>query len=50
MEVGLDGRVIRTFDNILDQIVSHKEIQVEQLREKTPLAELEASSCSTSNS
>lgn len=41
MEVGLDGRVIRTFDNILDQIVSHKEIQVEQLREKTPLAELQ---------
>lgn len=41
MEVGLDGRVIRTFDNILDQIVCHKEIQVEQLREKTPLAELQ---------
>lgn len=42
MEVGLDGRVIRkNFDNILDQIVSHKEIQVEQLREKTPLAELQ---------
>lgn len=41
MEVGLDGRVIRTFDNILDQIVSHKEIQVEQLREKTPLAQLQ---------
>ncbi len=41
MEVGLDGRVIRTFDNILDQIVCYKEIQVEQLREKTPLAELQ---------
>lgn len=41
MEVGLDGRVIRTFDNILDQIVSYKDIQVEQLREKTPLAELQ---------
>lgn len=42
MEVGLDGRVIRkNFDNILDQIVSHKEIQVEQLREKTPLAQLQ---------
>lgn len=42
MEVGLDGRVIRkNFDNILDQIVCYKEIQVEQLREKTPLAELQ---------
>jgi indole-3-glycerol phosphate synthase len=42
MKVGLDGRVIKTnFANILEEIVWHKETEVEQLREKTPLAELQ---------
>jgi indole-3-glycerol phosphate synthase len=42
MKVGLDGRVIKTnFANILEEIVWHKETEVEQMREKTPLAELQ---------
>lgn len=42
MEVGMDGRVIRgSFANILEEIVWHKETEVEQLRERMPLAALQ---------
>ena len=40
MKVGLNGQVFKSYDNILDQIVSHKEIEVDRQREKIPLAEL----------
>ncbi|HCF29273.1 MAG TPA: indole-3-glycerol phosphate synthase TrpC [Cyanobacteria bacterium UBA11049] len=40
MKVGIDGKVAKSFDNILDEIVSHKETEVDLLREKIPLAEL----------
>lgn len=40
MKVGIDGKVVKSFDNILDEIVSHKEIEVDRLRETTPLAQL----------
>jgi indole-3-glycerol phosphate synthase len=42
MEVGIDGKPIKPkFDNILKEIVWYKEIEVDQLREKLPLAELQ---------
>lgn len=42
MEVGIDGKLIKPkFDNILEEIVWYKEIEVDQLREKIPLAELQ---------
>ncbi len=42
MEVGIDGKVIRAgFANILEEIVWHKKTEVEQLREKLPLADLQ---------
>lgn len=40
MKVGIDGKVVKSFDNILDEIVSHKETEVDLLREKNPLAAL----------
>ena len=40
MKVGLNGQVFKSYDNILDQIVSHKETEVDRQREKIPLAEL----------
>ena len=42
MEVGIDGKVIKAgFANILEEIVWHKKTEVEQLREKLPLVELQ---------
>ena len=42
MEVGIDGKPIKPkFDNILKEIVWYKEIEVDQLREKLSLAELQ---------
>lgn len=41
MKVGIDGRVIKSsFGNILEEIVWHKETEVEQQRSKISLAEL----------
>ena len=40
MKVGIDGKVVKSFDNILAEIVSYKETQVDLMREKTPLDEL----------
>lgn len=40
MKVGIDGKVVKSFENILDEIVSHKETEVDLLREKIPLAAL----------
>jgi indole-3-glycerol phosphate synthase len=48
MKVGMDGRVIRaSFANILEEIVWHKETEVEQLRERTPLAALQQQALAT---
>jgi len=42
MKVGIDGKVIKaSFANILEEIVWHKETEVDQLREKLPLADLQ---------
>ena len=42
MEVRIDGKILKSnFDNILDEIVWHKETEVAQLREKLPLANLQ---------
>jgi indole-3-glycerol phosphate synthase len=42
MEVGIDGKLIKSsYNNILSEIVCHKETEVAQLREKLPLAELQ---------
>lgn len=40
MKVGLNGQVFKSYDNILDEIVSHKETEVDRKREKIPLEEL----------
>ena len=42
MEVRIDGKIIKSkFDNILEEIVWHKQTEVAQLRENLPLAELQ---------
>jgi len=48
MKVGIDGKVIKaSYANILEEIVWHKQTEVDQLREKTPLADLQRQALTT---